>query len=286
MPKSIPAGLLAHYGGSDMTLSYGLRITRRDGAVFAFTSHQKSQRIGGVLYEAGRGLDVTDIVTSGGFEVGNFDLRTLDDGTLFTRPQVLGGLWQGAAFLCFRYNWADLSQGTDPLTAGVIGGVQMLNGQVICELRDLKQFLQQAVGSLSSKTCRARLGDARCRVDLAPFTHAGTVTSVTSRALFKAPALAQAGDYFAEGEVLWLTGANAGMSGKVKTHANSGGAVLTLTLPAPASIQVGDTFTAIAGCRKRLDDDCKVKFNNVLNFHGEPHRVGTDLITAVPEPSA
>ncbi len=50
-------------------------------------------------------------------------------------------------------------------------------------------------------------------------------------------------------------------------------------------IQVGDTFDVIAGCRKRLTEDCKVKFNNVLNFQGEPHLPGIDRLTAMADVS-
>ena len=284
MSKSLGT-LGTHYAGGATTTAYALKITRGDGQVYGFTSHDQDVTISAVLYEAGQGLDVTGIVTSAGFGVDNLELKTLDDGSLFTRAQVLGGLWQGAAFLCFRYNWASPSDGIEPLLAGTIGNVTLRDGSIVCELRGLQQYLQQSVGSISSKTCRARLGDARCRKDLASFTHSGTVTTATSRQVFKDSALSQASDYFGEGEVEWLTGNNAGLFAKVKTHVNSTGAIFTLMQPMPATVQVGDTFTAIAGCRKRLLDDCKTKFDNVLNFQGEPHRPGVDAITAVPEAS-
>ncbi len=285
MTKSLGA-LGTHMEGSATTVAYGLIITRTDAAVYGFTSHDVTQTVLSVSLSATQGLDVTGIATSAGLEVDNLELSTRDDGTLFTRTQVLGGLWQGAAFKCFRYNWVAVSDGVEYLAAGNIGNVQLLDGRVVCELRGLQQWLQQPVGSVSSKTCRARLGDARCTKDLASFTHSGTVTSVTSRQVFKASALAQASDYFAEGEVRWLTGANAGLNAKTKTHTNSTGAVFTLAFPMPANIAVGDTFTAIAGCRKRLTEDCKTKFSNVLNFVGEPHRPGVDAITALPDVSA
>lgn len=286
MAKAFSIALASHYAGGDLTLAYGLKITRKDGQVFAFTSHNRSQTIGGVHYEASQGLDVSGIATSAGLEVDNLELSTTDDGSLFTRAQILGGLWQGAAFVCFRYNWTAISQGVDYLAAGTIGAVSLKAGRVVAEFRGLQQYLQQPIGSVSTKTCRARLGDAMCTVALGPFTHSGTVTSVTSRLIFKASALAQASDYFGEGEVKWLTGANAGLFAKVRAHTNSTGALLTLMIEMPADIQVGDTFTGIAGCRKRLDEDCITKFSNVLNFQGEPHRPGVDQITALPEASA
>jgi hypothetical protein len=49
---------------------------------------------------------------------------------------------------------------------------------------------------------------------------------------------------------------------------------------------VGDTYSVHAGCRKRLAEDCLAKFDNVLNFQGEPHRPTVDDLTASPEPNA
>lgn len=285
--KTVPIALQAHYDGRSRTLAHALVITRADGEVFAFTSHNRRQRIGGIWYEAAQGLDVTNITGSAGLDVGNLELRTLDDGTLFTRAQIVGGLWQGSAFLIFRYNWASVADGIDPLSAGNVGNVQLLDdGAIVVELRDLRQWLQQPVGSHSSKTCRARLGDERCTKDLTAFTHAGTLTSVTSRLVMKASALAQATDYFGEGEIRWVTGANAGLESKVKTHENSGGAVFSLLLPLPTAAQPGDTFIAVAGCRKRHVEDCGTKFGNILNFQGEPHRVPIDQLMATPEASS
>lgn len=284
MSKTLAGGYATHIQGSETTLAYALKITRRDGQVFGLTSHDRDATISAVTYDAGQGLDVTSIVTTAGLGVDNLELTTLHDETLFTTPAVLGGLWQGAEFLVFRYNWADTAAGTEPLIAGVFGNVIIKAGCVVAELRGLQQYLQQNVGSVSSKTCRARLGDARCTISLASWTHAGTVTTATSRQVFVDSALAQASDYFTDGQITWLTGNNAGLKSKVKIHANSGGANFTLALPLPSDVQVGDTFTAIAGCRKRLTEDCKTKFNNVLNFQGEPHRPGLDAVVAAPLP--
>uniref|UniRef100_UPI00057B0568 phage BR0599 family protein n=1 Tax=Comamonas thiooxydans TaxID=363952 RepID=UPI00057B0568 len=70
------------------------------------------------------------------------------------------------------------------------------------------------------------------------------------------------------------------LSQKVRSHA-AGGA-LTLVLPMVMAVAVGDQFTIVAGCRKRLMEDCKGKFGNVLNFRGEPHRPTTDELTKTP----
>ena len=150
-------------------------------------------------------------------------------------------------------------------------------------LRGLQHYLQQPVGSVSTKTCRTRLGSALCGVTLASFTVTGTLTGVTSQQAFTDTARAEADDYFAEGVLTWTGGSNAGLSYRVRAYASD---TFTLAVPPVLPVQVGDTYSVRAGCRKRLDEDCITKFDNALNFQGEPHRPTVDDITETPEPDA
>ncbi len=50
-------------------------------------------------------------------------------------------------------------------------------------------------------------------------------------------------------------------------------------MPMPNSITAGDTFNAIAGCDKTFDA-CVSKFNNAVNFRGEPYVPGMDRLLA------
>jgi len=273
--KTLPALLDTHYSGGTTTLADLLKITRTDGEVFAFTSAAEDVTISGQLYTSAQGLNISSIEVSAGFAVDNLELTTLDDGTVFTKAEVLAGVWRNADFVISRYNWKNPTDGVEVRMAGTVGEVNMHRGYITAELRGLQQYLQQPIGSVSSKTCRARLGDALCTKNLTSFTHTGTVTSAASNQIFTASAMAQAADYFAEGILTWTGGVNSGLIVKVKGFASG---VFTLMLPMLQTITAGDTFSVVAGCQKRLTD-CATKFNNVLNFQGEPHLPGIDEMT-------
>lgn len=280
--KSGFSSLLTHYAGGTRTLAFLLYIARTDGEVFGFTSADTSVPAGvldQVFYNSAPGLDVTSLVLTSGLAVDNLELSTLHDGDVFTDGEIRTGVWRNAEFVISRYNYANTSQGTEILISGTIGEVRLYQDKVVAELRGLQQYLQQAVGNLTSKTCRVRLGSTKCTKDLTSFTVATTVSAVTSNQVFTGSGLAQADDYFGNGELLWTGGDNAGLRALVKQFASG---VITLLLPAYYTVQVGDAFTIIAGCRKRLDEDCKTKFNNVLNFQGEPHLPGIDALTKPP----
>ena len=277
--KTLPTALAAHIATRNTTLATALRITRQDGTVFAFTTHDIDDVVGGVTYLAKPGLAASDIIIAANAAVGNLQLTTLHDGTVFTTADVLGGRWRNAAFTIFRYNWASIGDGIDTLLAGTLGEFTLLRNSVTAELRDFRQYLQQSVGDASSKTCRARLGDARCKKALTAFTYTGAITGVTNEQTFADSGRTEAAQWFNEGEITFTGGDNNGISAKIKTFASG---VFTLAIPLILPVLPGDTYTAVAGCMKRVDEDCHAKFNNVVNFVGEPHRKGMNDLTAPP----
>ena len=281
--KTLPTNLDAHIATRETTLATALKITREDATVFGFTTHDVSDPVDGVTYSANPGLDVTDIVIAANAAVGNMELTTLHDGTVFTTADILNGVWRNAAFIIFRYNWASLADGIDTLLSGTFGEATLRQNTVVVELRDLRQYLQQSVGDASSKTCRARLGDARCAKVLTSFTYTGTLTGATSNQVFRDSARAEEVNWFDEGEITWTGGANDGLSAKIKSHAADG--TFTLALPMYGTVAIGDTYSVVAGCRKRLEEDCRDRFDNVLNFVGEPHRQGLNDLTKAAAPS-
>lgn len=274
--KTVPTGL-----DTCGTLVHGIRVVRKDGTVLGWTEHNKDATVTALgeltALLANPGFSLSSLVSSAGLGVdtASCDVIAGDD---ITRADILAGKWDGASVYLFRYNWKNPAAGVVPVKRGSFGNFTPKLGQFTVEFRDLRQALQYDTTWVLQEACRWQLGDARCTKDLASFTHAGTVTAVASEYQFTASGLAQAADYFGEGEIEWLTGANAGLRHKVRTHA--GGGVFTLAWAAIYPIGVGDTFTAIAGCRKRKAEDCVTKFDNVLNYGGEADKPLRDELMA------
>lgn len=280
MTKAIPAGLLSNYQSDSPTVAWAIKITRTDDEVYGWTSADRDATIDAVIYESAPGLSVASFASSAGLAVDNSELTVLADDTIITRADIIAGRWNNAAYLLFKYDWTDVSAGEEVISAGFLGELHPRSGAYVAELRALQQYLQQPVGAASTKTCRARLGDAMCMVDLGGWTETGTITGVTSKQVFTDSSRAEADDYFGEGILTWTAGLNTGLSQKVKTYASG---TFTLSLPMIFDVQIGDTYSVIAGCRKRLDEDCATKFSNELNFQGEPHRPTVDELTSSPE---
>lgn len=286
MKASIPSLLLAHQQSGATTIAWAMKIVRGDDEVFGFTSADRDcDDLGdGILYRADLGLDVSSLVSSAGFAVDNAEVTILADGEVFTRADILAGRWDGARWWLYRYNWATPSQGAETYKRGSFGVVQPRPGCYVAEMRGLRQKLQQPIGNVTQPTCRNRLGDAKCGINLTGspgFTVTGTLTSVTSQQVVRDSARTEAADWFAEGELTLTSGASAGLTVKVKSYAADG--TVTLALPLILGAEVGDAYSMIAGCRRRLAEDCVAKFSNAINFNGEPHVPGIDEVTRPPD---
>lgn len=271
--KDTPAALKNHNALPVTTLAYLWKVTRTDSVVFGFTNHDRGLALDGVTYQARAGFSATAIRTEARYSVANLDVIGVLDSETITESDIHAGLWDYARIEVMEVNWADLSMGVRKHRVGWLGEVRRGKLSFEAELRGLAEKLQQNIGAMIGPDCEADLGDARCKVELGPFTGTGAITSATSNRLFADSGRSEADGWFDEGKITWTTGANAGLSMEVKAYLEAGGSI-ELQQPMPFAVEVGDEYEIVAGCRKRFTEDCKSKFDNAVNFQGFPHLPG------------
>jgi uncharacterized phage protein (TIGR02218 family) len=276
--KAISSELAAHIGGEVTTLATCWRVARRDGVVLGFATHDRALVIDDVTYRGSSGFSPSAVASSNDLSVDNLDVAGALSSSAISEADLRDGRYDFAAIEIFQVNWADLSQGRLVLATGSLGEVSIDDNRFSAEIRGLAQGLQQPAGEAYSPDCRADLGDARCKVNLAGFTVAGAATAATSPRAFTDTARGESDGWFDYGLLTWVTGANAGLSVEVKSFA---GGAFTLFDAMPAAIQAGDLYCVRAGCDKRFAT-CKVKFANVVNFRGEPFVPGPDSMLDYP----
>jgi uncharacterized phage protein (TIGR02218 family) len=282
--KAASSALATHIAGEVTTLASCWRVTRKDGAAFFFTDHDRDLVVDGQLYQASTGYSRTAITNDASLSVDNLDVDGVFDAATITEEALRAGLFDHAEVRVFLVNWADLSMGVLKMRRGWFGEVMLNeNGKFRTDLRGMAQALQQRLGEIYSPECRADLGDGRCKVGLAAWTRIGTVTAVTDRAVFIASVAgaATADGWFNGGLLTWATGANAGRAIEVKSWTASTGRI-ELFMAMGYVIASGDTFAVYPGCDKRIDT-CIGRFGNVINFRGEPYVPGIDAMMQYPD---
>lgn len=259
------------------------RLVRRDGVGLGFTTHDRDLEIGGLTYRAAPGMLPSAIAQDAGLAVDSLDVSGALTSDAITAPDLDAGRWDGARVKVFAVDWERPEEPSIALARGELGAVSVRQGGFEAELRGPTAVLDGPVCEATSPECRAELGDKRCRVDLAGRTMRATVTScdVDGVAGIEGPSTSSGqADLarFAFGRLLWLDGANSGLrSGILSADAGS----LRLRQPPPFAVPAGTAVELSEGCDKRLET-CRDRFANAVNFRGEPHLPGNDLLTRYP----
>lgn len=282
--KTISIALQTHLAGELTKLATCWRVTRTDLNVYGFTDHDKDIVFDGVLYRSSTGYFATDVSTASDLDVDNLEVEGILSSPSITEDDLRAGRWDNAEIKIFQVNWSDLTMGSVNMRIGHIGNVSVGRSTFRAELLGLTQAYTKTLGELTSAACRATLGDTRCKVNLTSggspelFTQTGTVGTFNDSTLVITDASrTEAANFFAHGKITFTSGENSGISIEVKSSAVGS---ITLQLPPPYAVTTGTTYTAVAGCDKSLRT-CIDRFNNVVNFRGEPYLQGNDKLVQV-----
>ena len=267
---------------NNYTISTLWMITRKDGVIMRFTDYDRDLNVPGVgVFKSSIGFKRTSIAFTCEGKTDNLDIEgILDDESIAEADLQLG-----------KYDFALLSiaavDAEDPsslylLAQGRLGEVTYDLGSFNVQIDSLAEAYSQKYGEMFAPECAARLGDTRCKVNIAP----GSAYRISNAVVSALPGegtiatTAILSSNFTNGVLIWTTGANATVPMEVRVVSEdeaSGGWRVHLFLPSPAQIQVGDRFDIVMGCDGLLGT-CRDRFNNVANFRGFPHLPGQDKI--------
>lgn len=275
MTKNISVALKSHIQGDVTTLCSCVKIKRRDGTIFGMTDLDVDITYAGDLYKAYAGYKRSAVESTDSYQIDNMTVEGILNSDHINAGDVRKGLFDYAEVSVFLLNYKDLTMGAIMLRTGWMGEVTVnQKGTFTTEVRGLTQALHTVFGDVYESSCDADLGDSRCKVNLAAITGPATVTHVTNSRIFRAVGIDAADGIFNYGGLKFTSGGNNGLLMEVKNYTQSN-AQFEMFLSFPFPVQIGDTFTVYPGCNKTVEQ-CYLKFNNVVNFRGEPFIPGAD----------
>lgn len=294
----VSSGFDLRYPPCVTTWTQCVKIVRRDGVAFRFTSLDQDVEFRGETYLTCGGLDpsATQTLAQVG-EVGSSELGGLITTTGVEESELYGGLFDDA----FVEIWLVDYEGSERprrLAAGWAGKItHSTRGYRMEVLGPGARLEQRPIVQVYSPQCSWVFGDERCGVDIEALAVAGTVTSGLNRGVYTATlgatvasgtgAAASSGELtaqFANGRARWETGVNAGQVTEVKEVDFELGLVtlwaLTCNVP-----EAGDTFTLLPGCAQDFVT-CRDLYDNGINFGGFPYVPGRDALQNTPDAKA
>lgn len=260
------------------TLAFCWRVERRDGVCIGFTSHDRDLVISHLRYRSSPGMLPSAISISDGFDADTLDVSGALTSDAITAEDLKAGRWDGAAVAIFMVDWEKAEGEQVFLARGELGDVSFQGNGFTAELKGPTALLERAVVEQTSPECRADLGDKRCRVDMAGRVLLTRIVAVIDDDVVEVGGASAASNAYGYGRLRWLSGRNSGLESPVLSSA---GNRLTLRDPAQYPPAVGDLVEIGEGCDKSFGT-CRGRFGNTINFRGEPHLPGMDLLTRYP----
>ena len=266
------------------TLAWCWLIQRQDGTTLGFTSFDLPLSIDGVTYSAATGFTPSAWATSEGLaQNDNQNLKSIISSDAISEEDLLAGKYNYASITCFIVDVTNLPTSLieNPpkflhLYSGILGKIKKSDRYFEIEVRGLDHKLENKLGELTSKFCRYQLGGFGCQLDLTPYTYTQAITGVSNQYTFTIDGVIPDGS-LDRGQLTFISGLNAGRSADIAYYSSN---QIVLFQPMPYQIQVGDLMTVIQGCAKTLL--ACAKYNNVINFGGEPHVPLTDKALNMP----
>lgn len=282
--REVDPELQAHLSTGATTMARAWIVERADGTVMGFTDHDRPLTIDGVICEPGTGMDATAVESTTGLAVDNSQAAGALSSAGITELDIERGLFDSATITVWQVNWAEPTQRILSFR-GTLGEIRRSGGAFEAELRGLAEALNRPVGRVYMRRCDCIAGDARCgfNPDAEGFYADAEVDFFIGRKSIEVLGLADyEPEWFLNGPVKWLSGANKDADGLIRVDRLDGSArIFELWEETKLPIQRGDTIRLYAGC-DRTAEMCAAKFDNFLNFRGFPHIPGEDWSVAYP----
>lgn len=266
--------------GAELTwLAMCWRVVRGDGLALGFTTHDRPLVIAGMRYESAPGMAPSAVVSSDGLDIDTMDVAGALCADAITGADLAAGRYDGAEVRLFLVDWRAPDAGAQVLAQGTLGTVESGTGPdagFTATLRGPTAVLAATRIETYSPECRAELGDWRCRVAMRGRILRRSIGFSDGAAIRVAMVGPAEADDFVEGRIRVLVGPMAGVERRIIAADGD-----LLALDEPMTVAIGTAIEMREGCDKRFVT-CSGRFANGLNFRGEPHVPGGDVLTRFP----
>lgn len=247
------------------------RIYRRDGVALAFTSHDRDLTFGGLTHLAAPGMVPAAIRLTAELSNDSAEAQGALSHDSIRGGDLAAGLFDDAAIEIGAVDWRTREHHT--LYSGQIGRIEDDTTQFAAELRSAKSLLEQDLVPRTSPTCRAEFCGRGCGLSPVGFTSVQPLAGIdyeNNRVCFRNVG----GEAYLDGRVRFMAGPQTGISLGIIDFRDDW---LVLDRPLVKGTALGTRVELREGCDHTITT-CADRFDNALNFRGEPFLPGNDLL--------
>lgn len=263
MPREISEELKEHLSAPILKIAHCIKISLHNGKTHAFTTHSQNIIYEETEYKANSAFKPSAIIYKDGLAIDNVEVSSLLN---FSGDEIEAGILDGIIIEIFILNYESIDYGKMDLFKGNVGEVRCEDNKFIAQVRGLTQKYSTNIGLTYSPNCRATFCDSLCKLNIKDYSYKASVMGVIDERMILTSVVKDSG-YFNSGRIEFLTGKNKGKKFVIRNYFEG---TIELLMKPLLPITRGDKFILVAGCDKSVDT-CSRKFNNAINFRGEPH---------------
>jgi uncharacterized phage protein (TIGR02218 family) len=266
------------FAGSLETVATWWRIERTDGVAMGFVSHDRDLAFAGVVHRSAPGMVPSAIRMSADLEPDSAEISGSLSHDAIREDELSIGRFDGARVATGLVDWITMEYET--IYSGTIGAVSRDGKGFSAELESLKALLDREPVVRTAPTCRAEFCGPGCTLSAPRFTHDAEVLEVSADRASLKLSLPVATSHVVDGTLRWLDGPDAGVPLRIE---GASGDWVAIEREIDLAIGPGARAEIRAGCDHTLEA-CSSRFDNAINFQGEPFLPGNDLLTRYPSP--
>ncbi len=264
------------FAGPLETVATWWRILRGDGIALGFTTHDRDLWFDGVCHAAAPGMIPSAIRRTADFTPDSAEVEGSLSHAAISAADLAAGRYDGARIMIGVVDWDSLEWAI--IYTGTLGEISEEDGAFAGSLISRKADLLRDPVPRTSPGCRAEFCGPGCTLSAAAYTQLGTIAAADAdRAAVTCVGLI-APELYLGGALRWLDGPLAGLRAEIRAI---DGAWLVLDRPIDQPPGAGDRVLLRQGCDKRLET-CANRFDNAVNFQGEPFLPGNDRLIRYP----
>lgn len=256
------------------TAAFNWILQRPDGVGFATTSHDRRQLLGSMTLDADMDLRPSELLVTDQMYGSHLGLDGGLSSPALTADDLVAGRWNGSTVQLLASDWMQDGEAI-PLCDGELGRVAVDGGKLSMSVDILPAATRRPPCIQTSPECRAVLGDRQCRIDMRKRSMRVHVLAADGETL---TIDVEGGERFAMGRLRWISGANCGLEQIILS--TSGSTLILQSSPVHMARQ-GDRAILREGCDGRRTT-CSDRFQNILNFRGEPDLPGSEILLRFP----
>lgn len=252
------------------------RMKLSNGKLLCFNDSDQNFMYEDDLYFCGANFTPNSVMSSNELAQDNFSISGIIDDHFISKKALMSGEFSNAYLEVFLVDLEDLNKKRVILKTGWLGEIKYTNNSFVASVNSLSAKTNSLLGRCYSSSCRAEFGDQFCKKDKDQYSVKGEIIQLLGNNSFIDYNRNEPNDYFTKGFLIFLSGENKDIKYNVCAFVDN---KIYLDSFINLKMKIGDKYIITAGCDHSIKA-CIDKFNNAINFRGEPYIPGRHKLLA------